>query len=123
MSPKADQLNKGTYLEFTYPAEKFKAARTHLMLPHPKGEAASIAFAFMECALAIGKVETESLDDSVGDSLRKLKELMDASGLKDPADRGLHTIKAEKLTIEQRRELSSAVDELATWFDMKTRTP
>lgn len=92
------------------------------MLPHPKGEPASIAFAFMECSLGMGKIETDGLDDYARDSLRRLKELMDASGLKDPADRGMHTIKAEKLTIEQRRELSSAVDELASWFDMKTRT-
>lgn len=92
------------------------------MLPHPKGEAASIAYAFLECSLGISKVEPDDLDDYARDSLGKLKELMDASGLKDPADRGMHTIKAEKLTIEQRRELSSAVDELASWFDMKTRT-
>lgn len=110
-------------MEFSYPAEKFKAARTYLMLPHPKGEAASIANAFAECSFAISKVDPESLDDHARDSLAKLKELMDTLGLKDPADRGLYTIKAEKLTIEQRRELSSIVDELASWFDIKSRTP
>lgn len=112
-------------MEFSYPAEKFKAARTYLMLPHPKGEAASIASAFFECSLGISKIEPDEpdeLDDYARDSLGKLKELMNTLGLKDPADRGLHTIKAEKLTIEQRRELSSAVDELASWFDLKTRT-
>jgi hypothetical protein len=52
--------------------------------------------------------------------LRKLNELIDPVGLKDPTDRGFYAIKAEKLTIEQRRELSAVVDELATWFDLRT---
>ena len=109
-------------MDFSPPAEKFKAARTCLMLPHPKGEAVSIASAFFECSLAISKIEPDELDTYVRDSLVKLQELMNTLGLKDPADRGMHTIKAEKLTIEQRRELSSTVDELASWFDIKSQT-
>ena len=54
---------KGSRLKFSYPAEKFKAARSNLMLPHPKGEAASIANAFAECAFAISKVDPADLDN------------------------------------------------------------
>ena len=113
---------KGSYLKFSFPAEKFKAARSHLMLPHPKGEAASIASAFAECAFGISKVDPADLDDYARELLSKLNALIDPIGLRDPADRGMYTIKAEKLSIEQRRELSSTVDELASWFDLKSRT-
>jgi hypothetical protein len=108
-------------LKFSYPAEKFKAARSNLMLPHPKGEAASIANAFAECAFAISKVDLVDLDDYARESLDKLHALTDPVGLRHPADRGMHTIKAEKLSIEPRRELFSTVDELASWFDLKSR--
>ena len=114
--------NQGSYLKFSFPAEKFKAARSHLMLPHPKGEAASIANAFAECAFGISKVDAAAdLDDYARELLSKLNALIDPVGLRDPADRGMYTIKAEKLSIEQRRELSSIVDELASWFDLKSR--
>ena len=112
---------KRSYLKFSFPAEKFKAARSHLMLPHPKGEAASIASAFAECAFGISKVDPADLDDYARELLSKLNALIDPIGLRDPADRGMYTIKAEKLSIEQRRELSSTVDELASWFDLKSR--
>lgn len=92
------------------------------MLPHAKGEAASIADAFAECSFGISKIEPDDLDDYARGLVTKLKELIDPVGLKDPADRGLYTIKAEKLKIEQRRELSSTVDELASWFDIKSHT-
>ena len=92
------------------------------MLPHPKGEAASIANAFAECAAGISKVDPADLDDYARELLTKLNALIDPVGLRDPADRGMYTIKAEKLSIEQRRELSSIVDELASWFDLKART-
>jgi hypothetical protein len=109
-------------LKFSFPAEKFKAARSYLMLPHPKGEAASIAAAFAECAVGISKVDPADLDDYARELLHKLNVLIDPVGLRDPADRGMHTIKAEKLTIEQRRELSATVDEFASWFDLKSQT-
>lgn len=108
-------------MEFSFPAEKFKTARIHLMLPHPKGEAASIASAFAECAFGISKVDPADLDDYARELLSKLNALIDPVGLRDPADRGMYTIKAEKLSIEQRRELSLIVDELASWFDVKSR--
>lgn len=36
-------------MKFGYSAEKFSDARRSLMLPHPQGEAQSIADAFFEC--------------------------------------------------------------------------
>ena len=108
-------------MRFSFPAEKFKTARSNLMLPHPKGEAASIADAFAACASGISKVDPVDLDDYAREALSKLNALIDPIGLRDPAGRGMHTIKAEKLSIEQRRELASTVDELASWFDIKSR--
>jgi hypothetical protein len=70
--------------------------------------------------LGISEIEPEDLDDYARTLLGRLKELIDPAGLKDPADRGWFTIKAEKLTIEQRRELSSTVDALSTWLDVKS---
>ena len=108
-------------MKYSYQAEKFSSARRSLMLPHAKGETASIADAFAECVHGTAKLELADLDDNAKELLRKLNELIDPVGLKDPADRGFYAIKAEKLTIEQRRELSAVVDELATWFDLRTR--
>jgi hypothetical protein len=108
-------------MKYSYQAEKFSSARRSLMLPHAKGETASIADAFAECVHGTTNLELADLDDNAKELLRKLNELIDPVGLKDPADRGLYAIKAEKLTIEQRRELSAVVDELATWFDLRTR--
>ncbi len=108
-------------MKYSYQAEKFSSARRSLMLPHAKGETASIADAFAECVHGTTNLELADLDDNAKELLRKLNELIDPVGLKDPADRGFYAIKAEKLTIEQRRELSAVVDELATWFDLRTR--
>jgi hypothetical protein len=109
-------------LKFAAQTEKFKAARRHLMLPHPRGEAFSIANAFSECAFGISELNPADLDDYARELLNKLNALIDPIGLRDPAERGMYTIKAEKLSIEQRREMSSTVDELASWFDLKSRT-
>ena len=108
-------------MKYSYQAEKFSSARRALMLPHAKGETASIADAFAECVFGTTKLELGDLDDNAKELLRKLNELIDPVGLKDPANRGFYAIKAEKLTIEQRRELSALVDELATWFDLRSR--
>lgn len=107
---------------FSYQKKQFSAARSSLMLPHPEGEAASIASAFYECSRGLHTLDEQELDDSVRYSLTKVKELMDTSGLANPADpdqRGLWMVKADSLTEEQKFDLSRAVDELAHWFEME----
>lgn len=108
-------------MDFSYPSEKFYMARRHLMLPHPQGEAESIMHAFHECSLGLHDVRRENLDDDARRWLGTLDRLMDTSGLEDPAGIGLWIIKAEKLTVDEKFELSRAIDELANWFDTRTQ--
>lgn len=103
-------------MKYSYQAEKFAAARSALMLPHPKGEAASIASAFHECHLGLHQIDRSQLDDNAKDWLATLDALMDASGLADSHGKGLWQIKAETLTVNDKFELSRIVDELAHWF-------
>jgi hypothetical protein len=108
-------------LKFAYQAEKFATARRSLMLPHPKGEVQSITDAFIECSHGLKNLRSEDLDDSARCSVRKLKELMDSSGLEDPTHRGWFAMKAEQLTLDQKFELSEEINYLATWFDLQTK--
>lgn len=104
-------------MKFAYQAEKFSAARRSLMLPHPKGEATSIAAAFHECSLGLHKIDRSDLDDNARLWVIRLEELMDTTNLADPNGVGTWTVKAEQLTLDQKFELSRIVDELAHWFD------
>ncbi len=104
-------------MKYAYQAEKFSSARRTLMLPHPKGEAKSIADVFHECSLGLHNLDRGGLDDNARLWVIKLEELMDATGLADPTGVGTWTVKAEQLTIDQMFELSRIVDELAHWFD------
>jgi len=101
---------------YGYQSEKLSAARSALMLPHLRGEAASIANAFHEIQLAFHRMDESGLDDNAGTWVRKLKELMDTTGLVDPDSVGLWTIKAQQLGIDEKIEVSRCVDELAHWF-------
>lgn len=105
--------------KYEYAAEKFVTARSSLMLPHPKGEAISIADAFFECSLSLRTLNQDDLDDGARTSLRRLEELMDTTGMDDPDSR--YKIKAERFTLDQKLELSREIDYLASWFDAKTR--
>jgi hypothetical protein len=106
---------------FAYQAEKFSAARQCLMLPHPRGEAESIASAFHECSLGLHDLRRDELDNNARQWVAKLEELMETKGLEDPSGRGLWTVKAQQLTVDQKIELSRVVDELAHWFDRQFR--
>lgn len=44
---------------------------------------------------------------------------MDTKGIDDPNGRGTWYVKAEELSIEEKYEFSSAVDQLASWFNAK----
>ena len=104
-------------MKYSYQAEKFASARRALMLPHPRGEAPSIAGAFHECHLGLHHLDRNQLNDTARDWLAKLDRLMETSGLQDPHGKGLWQIKAETLTESEKFELSQVVDELAHWFD------
>lgn len=104
-------------LTFSYQAQKFAQARSCLMLPHPMGEAQSIADAFHMCLLGLDNLDHERLDEEAADKVRQLKALMDTTGLNDPAGVGLWRVKAEQFTDEEKSELSELVDALASWFD------
>ena len=95
----------------SYLAEKFNAARRILMLPHPRGEAHAIADAFFEISLSLGHVEPEQHPDSAQQLLR-LKALMGTT----EGDTGAWYAKAKGFTVEERREVSSLIDFLASRF-------
>jgi hypothetical protein len=103
-------------MKFGYQAKTFSDARSSLMLPHAKGEADSIANAFHECSLGLNNLSRDSLDDYARGLVLKLEALMDTSGLKDPSGEGLWTVKARRMTVDQKLDLSHVVNELADWF-------
>lgn len=104
-------------MRFGYQSEKFSAARSALMLPHPNGQAASIASAFYVCSRGLRDLKLEDTADNVSAWVHKLQEFMNTDGLTDDRGVGLWHIKAESLSTEQLFELSHIVDELASWFD------
>ena len=108
-------------MKYTYASEKFAIARRSLMLPHPENEIKSIADAFVECSHGLHNINRDDFDDTTRESVRKLEELMDRSGLNDPLDRGLYMIKAERLSLDQKTELSRIIDYLASWFEAQSR--
>ena len=106
-------------MKFSYQSEKLSQARSCLMLPHPQGEAQSIASAFHELSLGFHRFDEQSLDEVAKQWVSKLKEMMDTSGLNEADDLnelGLWYIKAGSFTVDDKIELSRLVDELASWF-------
>ena len=102
---------------FVYQSEKLAAARQCLMLPHPKGEADSIACAFSECSLAFRNFDVQAVQsDDARKCIETIQQMMNTTGINDPEGRGKYFIKAEQLSVTERSELSIAVDELAYWF-------
>jgi hypothetical protein len=104
-------------MKFSYPAEKLSQARGALMLPHSRGEAESIAEAFGYCSSGFHHLNADDLDDNARSWVIKITELMNTSGVQDPDRRGTAVVKAESLSVDQRIELSNAVDELAHWLE------
>ncbi len=108
-------------MKFTYASKKFATARRSLMLPHPDGDTNSIADAFAECSHGLHNINRGDFDDAARESVRKFEELIDGSGLDDPLGRGLYTVRAERLSPDQRTELSEVINYLASWFDAESR--
>ena len=104
-------------MKFQYQAEKLSVARRALMLPHSRGEAHSIAEAFQACDLGFKDLRTDALDESPRRWVGRIQGLMDTTGIEDPQHHGTWLVKAQRLTTDQKLEMSRAVDELASWFD------
>ena len=115
--------NMKNYAKFMYPAEKFVAARRALMLPPKEHEIKLVAFVFAECTNGLYNLNLDYLDERSKESVKKLEQLIDGTGLEDPYDEGLYIIKAKKLlrSRKQKDELCRLIDELASWFDAKSR--
>ncbi len=108
--------------DFAYPSEKFSVARSTLMLPHPRGEAASITDAFRSCSLGLARVDKNTLDDDARRLVMDLDDLMNTDGLEDPdGKKGLWMVKAETFTDEQKSQLSLIIDSLAVFFKSQMR--
>ena len=106
-------------MSFSYAAQKFASARSALMLPHPQGEAQSIASAFFECRLGLDRLDRTHLDDDSSRWIGELEGLMSTSGLEDPHREGLLVLKARALSSDEQYLLSKVVDELAHWFSRR----
>jgi hypothetical protein len=96
-----------------FAAEKLSRARHALMLPHSRGEAEDIADAFQFCSSAFELLSTVNLDDRERSLFAAIHKLMDTAGIQDNGADGVWVIRAERLTLDQKLELSRAVDELA----------
>jgi hypothetical protein len=103
-------------MKFGYQSEKFSAARSALMLPHPRGESESIAMAFHACYLGLRDLDRDCLGENARDWVLQIEALMDTTGLSSSDSSGLWAVKANLLTEEQKSEFSRAVDELADYF-------
>jgi len=101
----------------SYQSEKFSVARSCLMLPHPRGEEASIADAMFNIDLGIDgfQVPDDFNEDAAG-QLAELRRMMVRDGLEDPEGVGLYTVLARTWDVDERHRFSHLVDELAWWF-------
>ena len=100
----------------SYQSEKFNQARRNLMLPHPKGESAAVAHAFLEIDLALHSADDSSLEDYARTRITRLRQLMDTSGSPHGSETGAWQAKAKGFTVDEKSEVSNLVDELASWF-------
>ena len=103
---------------FGYQGEKLSQARSSLMAPHEMGEEHSYASAFHACSLGFHQFDVSKVkdDDAVG-WIETIKRLMDTAGVEDTTGEGTYVHRARQLTVDERREFSNAVDELASWFN------
>jgi hypothetical protein len=102
--------------KWSYPAEKFFAARRMLMLPHSEGEAESLKYAFAEIDHGLRRIPRDDLDADARAWVATIEEAMDTAGIEDPDGLGTWYLKAGRLSHDQKRQFSNAVDELANWF-------
>ena len=105
----------------SYQSEKLNQARRALMLPHAKGEAASIAAAFLEIDLALHHFDETSVESYARDKIVRLREIMDISQKQHGSETGAWQAKAKGFSAEEKHEVSNLVDQLARWFSDNAR--
>lgn len=84
------------------------------------GEEHSYASAFEVCSRAFHDFDVSRVkgDDAVH-WIETIKRLMDTSGVEGPTGEGTWVHRARLMTVDEKREFSNAVDELASWFNRK----
>jgi hypothetical protein len=88
------------------------------MAPHEFGEERSFASAFNFCTRALHDFDPVSTGSGeVEDWIYKVKRLMSTEGVEDTTGEGGWLQRAREMTLDERREFSNAVDELASYFD------
>jgi hypothetical protein len=100
-------------MDYGYMAQKLAAARSSLLLPHPRGIEQSVITAMFECMIGLDGLKDERPEE-LEPYLSRLVDLLDTSELSDPDCIGLHIVKARMFTEDQLHQFSSTVDELAT---------
>jgi hypothetical protein len=105
---------------YSYASKRFSEARSALMLPHPEGEAQSIAMCFFDCKMGLTDIKREHLDDDAAAWVETLGEFMNTEGIEDPGGVGTYLLRARQLTTDDQMTLSRIVDELAHYFDRRT---
>ena len=106
----------------SYQSEKFNQARRALMLPHPGGEATSIAEAFLEMNLALHHFDESTVESYAREKIQRLRQLMDTSSVQHGSETGAWKSKAKGFSVEEKREVSNLVDQLSWWFSEQART-
>ena len=110
-------------MEFVQQSQRFSAARRSLMLPHGDGEAAAIASAMNACALGLRNLRRGLLDEHASRWLLELEALLGTSAELASAnpDRARWLTRAAELDSTAQADFSRLVDELAHWFERKSR--
>jgi hypothetical protein len=105
----------------SYQSEKLNQARRALMLPHVKGEAASIAAAFLEIDLALHHFDETAVESYAREKIQRLRQIMDTSQTQHGSETGAWQAKAKGFSFEEKLEVSNLVDQLAGWFGEQSR--
>lgn len=110
-------------MKFSYQSKCFSEARSALQLPFEGDEDVAIGHAFHLCSRALDKfhLKRELLKDepSVLQWIEVVERTMNTAGLEDPDGIGTWRVKARSLSMNEQGAFSSAVGELAAWFDMQ----
>lgn len=99
--------------------EKFTNARRSLIAPHESGEEMSFQSAFHSCSLGLHNLElsTRKITDSEClDYLKTVRDVIEVDDLKPEYESELWSVRYNRMTVDQKREFSSAVDWLADHF-------
>lgn len=125
---KTSSLNRGpmhSKLKWAYAGKQLDAAQRLLMLPHPKGEADSIARSFHECELGLQDAARNGLDSEFDDDARAwvnaIRSAMDTTGAEAKSGEGNWFAKASTLTVDEKAAYASAVADFAYWLDSRFR--